>query len=122
MKLRILFLLLFPVFAYAETLSWEPPTTRADGQPLDPATELSEYRLYCGSVMTSIPAATSNGQYEIERAVILPEYGAYDCYMTAVDTEGRESASSNTVAITWEAVAPDPPTTLLIITDGETPQ
>jgi len=99
----------------AETLSWEPPTSRVDGQPLDPATELSEYRFYCAEVTTSIPATSTNGEYEIDKAQSLPGYGTFDCYLTAVDTEDRESQPSNTVALIWEPTAPNAPTTLLII-------
>jgi hypothetical protein len=41
MKILIsLFLILFSVSAVAETLSWEPPTTRVDGTPFDPVTEV----------------------------------------------------------------------------------
>jgi len=96
-------------------IGWEPPTARVDGTALDPATELSEYRLYCAEVTTSIPATSTNGEYEIDKAQSLPGYGTFDCYLTAVDTEDRESQPSNTVALIWEPTAPNAPTTLLII-------
>ena len=109
-------LMIMSLAVSATTLSWEPPTTRVDGQPLDPATELDEYRLYCdGLDAVAIPSATSNGEYEITKDQLFPGYGEYDCGLTAVDTEGLESAMSNMVVIPWEKTAPSAPTNLLII-------
>jgi len=112
----VIVLMLVSLAATATTLSWEPPTTRVDGQPLDPVTELAEYRLYCdGLNVVAIPAATSSGEYEVPKTDIFPGYGAYDCALTAVDTDGLESVMSNIVTIPWEKAAPNAPTNLLII-------
>jgi len=114
--ISVMVLMLVSLAATATTLSWEPPTTRIGGQPLDPAEELAEYRLYCdGLDVVAIPAATSNGEYEVPKTDIFPGYGAYDCALTAVDTDGLESAMSNMVVIPWEKTAPNAPTNLLII-------
>lgn len=117
MKIVLILMALFMAgSAAATTLSWEPPTTRADGQPLDPATELAEYRLYCADLaVVPIPAATAIGSYEVDKTEIFPGYGAYDCALTAVDLEGLESVRSNIVAIPWDPVEPNAPTNLLII-------
>ena len=109
-------LMIMSLAVSATTLSWEPPTTRVDGQTLDPATELAEYRLYCeGLDAVAIPSATSNGEYEITKDQLFPGYGKYDCGLTAVDTEGLESTMSNMVVIPWEKTKPNVPTNLLII-------
>jgi hypothetical protein len=114
--ISIMVLMIMSLAVSATTLSWEPPTTRVDGQTLDPATELAEYRLYCEGLDTvAIPAATSNGEYEVPKTNIFPGYGAYDCGLTAVDTEGLESTMSNMVVIPWEKTKPNAPTNLLII-------
>ena len=98
-------------------IGWEPPTARVDGTALDPATELSAYRLYCESAdVVAIPAASNEGRYEVPLAEVFPQYGTYDCSLTAVDTEGRESARSNTVAVVWPAARPNEPTQLIILT------
>lgn len=108
-------LLLLPLSAMAATISWTPPNTRTDGQPLDPATELAEYRLYCADVVTPIQASTAGGIYETTKAEILPGYGSWDCHMTAVDLSGLESAPSGSVVVTWDPSAPMAPTNVLII-------
>lgn len=102
----------------AETLSWEPPTTRVDGTPLDPATELSVYELSCGGKKTEIPATgEENYEYEVTKHEILPEYGEHKCFLVAVDNDGLKSEPSNTVSITWEKSAPGRPTSVIIITE-----
>lgn len=104
--------------AMADTLSWEPPTVREDGTPLDPVTELAEYLLICGEVVTSIePTVVEGEQYEFARHEVLPDYGSHQCVMTAVDQDGLESGPSNEVTIEWERVAPKAPTDMVIITE-----
>ena len=119
MKLTIaivLALLAFP--AAAETLTWTPPTERADGTPLDPMTEIAEYRLVCDQVVTSIEPTVAQGeQYELTKHEVLPGYGAHECFMTAVDTDGLESLASETVVIEWEKAPPLAPTDLVVIKD-----
>lgn len=76
------------------TLNWQPPTENVDGSPAD---DLSGYRIYLGTisrqyteeVSVSDPGATS-------RSLELPS-GAYYIAMTAVDSQGNESAYSNEI-------------------------
>jgi hypothetical protein len=111
---------LFSVAAVAETLTWTPPTTRVDGTPLDPATELAPYELVCGqgdnAVTTNIPATGEAEQrYQVAKHEILPNYGEIPCYMVAVDLDGLKSEPSETVYLTWEKGAPSAVTNILII-------
>jgi|AntRauTorcE11898_2_1112593.scaffolds.fasta_scaffold27459_3 hypothetical protein len=118
MKRLILTALLFSTTAMAETLTWNPPTERADGTPLDPMTEIAEYRLVCGEVVTSIDPTVAEGeQYEFRKHQVLPGYGAHDCHMTAVDTDGLESEPSMTLMLEWEQAAPRSPTDVLVIVE-----
>ena len=116
---RFLFVIVALVFsgvAAAETLSWEPPTSRNDGTPLDPVAELAPYELVCGDVVTQIPPTNDGPQeYEVTKHEILPAYGTTDCYMVAVDLDGLRSEPSNSVPISWEKASPARPTNLLII-------
>jgi hypothetical protein len=112
----LLFLFSFP--ALAETLSWEPPTTREDGTPLDPATEIAEYRLTCGDTVTTIaPTMPESGAYELAKHEALPKYGTFKCTMVAVDADGLVSEPSNSVSVEWVKQPPMPPTNLLILKD-----
>jgi len=94
-------------------LSWEAPTSRMDGSPLDPATELSGYELTCGDVVTAIPATVEGNGYPVAKADALPGYGNYDCSMVAIDTENRRSPPSDPVEVEWIA-GPSAPTELII--------
>ena len=80
------------------SLTWNAPTTRADGTSLNPATDLSTYKLYYG---------TSSGNYT-QHIDVTPDLtapyattysvtlasGTYYFAVTAVDTLGDESAYS----------------------------
>ena len=115
-------LLLFSVAALAETLVWQPPTSRVDGTSLDPATELAPYELVCGqgdnAVTTNIPATGEAEQrYQVAKHEILPNYGKIPCYMVAVDLDGLKSEPSDTVTIPWAKGAPSAVTELIILTE-----
>lgn len=97
-----------PLVALAETLEWDPPIQRENGDPLGPD-DLKEFRLYDKRVkVKAIPAPTTSTQ-----VYILPGRN-YAWEVTAVDKEGRESAYSNAVVwiptpvptIQWPPVAP----------------
>ena len=119
MKLIIAaFLALLSAPLLAEVLSWEPPLTREDGTPLDPATDLKEYRLKCGLKEYVIPATTADPEgMVVEKRDSLTGYGEHTCVMFAVDNEGLRSPPSNEVTVTWEKAKPSQPTNLLIIID-----
>ncbi len=76
------------------TLEWRRPTQNEDGSPL---TDLAGYRIYYGDrsgrYADSIGLMTPDA---LSHAVVLPS-GDYFLAMTAVDTEGNESAFSNEV-------------------------
>ena len=119
--MRLIALMLMALLAapaMAETLTWNPPTERADGTPLDPMTEIAEYRLVCGEVVTSIEPTVARGdQYELTKHEVLPGYGEHECHMTAVDTDGLESEPGGTVVLRWEQVEPRAPTDVLVIVE-----
>lgn len=115
--LVLVFLAIVAVDALAETLTWEPPTTREDGTPLDPATEIAEYQLTCGDAVTIVAGTMPSEGYELAKHEVLPKYGTFDCTMVAVDTDGLRSEPSNSVVVEWVKQPPMPPTNLIILKD-----
>lgn len=114
LTIGLLILLSMPLLA--ETLTWEPPTTRQDGTPLDTLIELDKYVLTCGDKATAIEPTVAQGETRtVNKAEILPGYGSFDCSMVAVDTDGLTSEPSNSVAIDWVKQPPAAPTSLLLI-------
>lgn len=94
--------------ALAITLEWTEPKYRVDGTPLYAPTDIGEYRLYCGTLPAyKVPAGN---QYTAPLHDILPAFGEYICYLTAVDMEGLESLPSNTVTLNYDRTAPQAPT------------
>ncbi len=84
------------------TLSWTAPTTRSDGSSLNPATDLSKYRLYYGTVSRNYSQAVdipNPGTTIITRSVNLSS-GKYYFAVTVVDTAGQESGYSTEVSKT----------------------
>jgi hypothetical protein len=93
--------------ALAQTIRWTPPTTWADGTPLNPGSDLHEYKLYC------TPAIIADQTFPVTETewVIPPEAlpGSYDCHMTAVAAAfqgGLESAPGPSKTIVVDARAP----------------
>ena len=72
---------------------WTPPAAFEDGSPLNPATDLSMYHIYCNAgaidIQITDPTATS---YQA-KAGEFPQ-GDNECQMTAVSTTGQESVYS----------------------------
>jgi hypothetical protein len=108
MKHALFLLLLLPGLALAEysfTFTWTDPVARTDGSALNPATDLSGYRLQCSGPenaerivdRAATSAVGSERQYQWTDAVVAR--GKYDCRMTAIDIEDRESAWSNTASV-----------------------
>ncbi len=80
------------------SLTWDAPTTRADGTSLNPATDLSTYRLYYGTSSGNYTqhidvAPNLTAPYVTTDTVTLAS-GTYYFAVTAVDTLGNESAYS----------------------------
>jgi hypothetical protein len=78
------------------TLSWQPPTTRADGSPL---TNLAGYRVYYGTQAGTYPNRVVVNSPGVSAYVVdnLPP-GTYWFVVTAVDANGLESAQSASVS------------------------
>jgi hypothetical protein len=84
------------------SLAWDAPTTRADGTPLNPATDLQAYKLYYGSssrTYTQSVRVTNPGTVAISYTLTLPT-GTYYFTVTAVDQFGNESGGAGEVSKT----------------------
>jgi hypothetical protein len=101
-------------------LSWEAPTTRVDGTPLDPA-DIAEYRVYYtinGEPQGVDPIVVSGtSASETVTLELTPRVEPYviSFAITTVDTDGLESAQSETVSKTFQVdstAAPSSPTNL----------
>ena len=104
-------------------LSWDAPTTRVDGTPLDP-TEIAEFRIYYevdigdAVIMRGSEYTSVTGQNATDITVELtPRAEPYvlSFAATTVDTDGLESALSETVSKTFQVdstAAPSAPTNL----------
>jgi hypothetical protein len=81
------------------TLSWVAPATNTDGSYLNPATDLSMYRIYYGSASltyTDVADVTNPGTTTISTTLNLTP-GTYYFAVTTVDIFGQESSYSNEV-------------------------
>ena len=101
-------------------LSWEAPTTRVDGTALDPA-DIAEYRVYYtinGEPQGVDPIVVSGtSASETVTLELTPRVEPYviSFAITTVDTDGLESAQSETVSKTFQVdstAAPSAPTNL----------
>ena len=112
MKYAIAMMLLLTSFwAFAapavSTLSWDAPTTRVDGTPLDPA-DIAEYRVYytINGEPQGIDPIVVNGTSASETVTLelTPRVEPYviSFAITTVDTAGLESAQSETVSKTFQ--------------------
>jgi uncharacterized protein YjdB len=85
------------------TLTWSPPTTFADGTPLNPATDLSSYKIYYGTasgVYTQSVTVTNPGNTAVTKTLNLTPGSSYYFVVTSVDTQGVESGYSMEVSKT----------------------
>jgi hypothetical protein len=79
------------------TLIWDAPTTNTDGSSLNPATDLSMYKIYYGTASqtyTQVVNVTNPGTTTISKALNLAP-GTYYIVVTTVNTAGQESSYSN---------------------------
>ena len=101
-------------------LSWTAPSTRVDGTPLDPA-DIAEYRVYytingepqgVDPIVVSGTSASETVMLELTPRV---EPYVVSFAITTMDTDGLESAQSETVSKTFQVdstAAPGAPTSL----------
>jgi trimeric autotransporter adhesin len=83
----------------ALTLAWDAPTTNTDGSPLNPATDISLYKIYYGAASltyTQVVNVTNPGTTTIIKTLNLSP-GTYYFSVTTVDSSGQESSYSNEV-------------------------
>jgi len=79
------------------TLTWDAPTTNTDGSSLNPATDLSMYKVYYGTASqtyTQVVNVANPGTTTITTTLNLSP-GTYYVVVTTVDTSGQESSYSN---------------------------
>jgi len=91
------------------TLSFGIPITRENGKIL-PYEEIGKFELLCGDRATVITKEDAqDGVHVVPTVDMLPGYGDYECVMTVVDTDGVSSKPSDSVLVSWEAVAAPTP-------------
>jgi hypothetical protein len=81
------------------TLAWDAPTTNTDGSSLNPATDLSLYKIYYGTASltySQVVSVANPGTTTISKTLNLSP-GTYYFSVTTVDTSGQESGYSNEV-------------------------
>jgi len=78
--------------AYSVTLSWYPPTTKADGTPL---TDLKGYKVYYGTQSRNYDNKVNVGNVTTYKATNLVGGANYYFAVTAYDKSGNESEYSN---------------------------
>ena len=81
------------------TLAWDAPTTNTDGSSLNPATDLSQYKIYYGTASltyATVVNVTNPGTTTISETLNLSP-GTYYFSVTTVDASGQESSYSNEV-------------------------
>ncbi len=97
-KLIFIIAAIVTIVAHADLLSkpkfaWTPPNEWVDGTPLDPATDLSGYKIYCNQDSIVIDVNGGNTTEYQASAGQFPQ-GDNECEMTAVSTLGIESERS----------------------------
>lgn len=91
------------------TLSWETPTTNADGTPL---TDLGGYKVYYGN--TTRTYGTPIDVKNVSAYTLDLTDGTYFFAITAYDTSGNESVYSNEVSKKIDTMKPGCPINLKI--------
>ena len=119
-KIILVIFALLPFLASADLsqgtplFSFDPPTENTDGSPLNAATELQGYRLYCNGD-TSAPVITipsDASSYQTSPGEIVD--GNYICELKSVNLGGVESSGAPLLSFTVltppvATVVPNPP-------------
>ncbi|MEW6417446.1 MAG: Ser-Thr-rich GPI-anchored membrane family protein [Nitrospirota bacterium] len=95
----VLFLSAGKVYSGQATLSWDPPTTNADGTPL---LDLAGYNVYYGNTSSNYSQIIDVGNVTAYTVANLNN-GTYYFAVTAYDTSGNESEYSNEVSKTIQS-------------------
>lgn len=88
--------------SYSINLSWTRPTTRTDGSPLS-ADAIAAYRLFYtrdGSAASEDTVVVIDNGSATSTALTLAVAGTYTFSITAIDSNGSESALSNAASVT----------------------
>lgn len=80
--------------------SFQPPTTRVNGEPLS-SSEIAKYDLNCADNTIWITPEEAVGGYKAMTVDVLPDYGEYICKIAVVDTDGLRSQWSEEVPVKW---------------------
>lgn len=86
------------LFAASVVLSWDPPSTNADGTPLD---DLAGYNIYYGTASRNYSASINAGDVLNYQVNNLSTGVTYYFTTTAYDTSGNESGYSNEISKTF---------------------
>ena len=106
-----------PAYASNAILSWDPPTTNADGTPL---TDLAGYNIYYGTTSGSYGLPVTVGNVITYTVTNLLDTQAYYFAVTAYDTIGNESGYSNEVLKAATIVDTVPPVISAVTTGSIT--
>lgn len=88
----------FTTYAGTVTLSWDPPTTNADGTPI---TDLSGYKIYHGTETGNYSQSIDTGNATTYQIASLTDGLTYYFAVTAYDASGNESDYSQEVSKTF---------------------
>ena len=83
---------------YAPEFYWTPPNEFMSGLPLNPETDLIEYRFYCNGALVHTAEPSSLGWTPAPSEMTTNE--ELQCYMTAVSLALNESDPSNILIFT----------------------
>jgi len=108
--MKILFLLLLPTLAFADTanISYTAPTERESGAPIS-LSEIAGYNVY----LDGIPVIDLNPLPAIATSFTLTVTGNQALTMTTLDTDGREGVMSLPITVNGGS-APKPPSSITI--------
>ncbi len=111
------FILLFATALYAGdvTLTWDPPTTSADGTPL---TDLAGYNVYYGAESGNYSQSIDAGNVITYQVTNLTDGQTYYLSVTAYDTSGNESEYSNEYILTVSGTGTSSPVPDITVTDS----
>jgi hypothetical protein len=101
--------IVFAALPMTTKLSWTPPTTTVDGQPINADTAITDYKIYCGKSPGSYTITKNTGIVTIYNAIDIPlTTGVWYCVVTVFNKYG-ESGYSNEKMFDFDATLPGKP-------------